>query len=83
MPNSDPMINGSEIVVPLSAMALAAGAIYRAGRLGGTVDGHGQRLDKVEDAIEKSVSRAELDHRFIALESKLDAVLHLLETRRG
>ncbi len=80
MANND-MVNGSEIVVPLSALALAAGAIYRAGRLGGAVDAHATRLDRVEDAVSKGVSRTELDHRFSALEGKIDMVLSLLNTR--
>lgn len=80
MPNND--MNGSEIVVPLSAIALAAGAIYRAGRLGGAVDGHGKRLDKVEEAVSKGVSRTELDYRFSAIESKIDLVLRLLKAEK-
>lgn len=81
MPNND-MVNASDVAVPLSALALAASAVYRAGRLGGVVDAHAVRLDKVEDAVSRGVSRTELDYRFSALESKIDLVLRLLKADR-
>ncbi len=74
-------VNAAELLFPVSALGLAATAFWRAGRLFGAVEAQDRRLDKVEAKQEQAVTRAELDARFAAVESKLDMVLRLLESR--
>ncbi|MBY0490635.1 MAG: hypothetical protein K2R93_12405 [Gemmatimonadaceae bacterium] len=66
----------------LSAVALAGGAIYSAGRLNERVERHEadtvRRLESLEEANSTRITREELDARFSALKGQLDTITTML-----
>ena len=78
------MIPLGEIVIPVTSIAIGAGAVFQAGKLSGRFDAHEievkRRLGSLEEDIKKAVSRDEIDHRFEALEHKVDDVLQIVRT---
>lgn len=79
------MTDLATLVIPVSALAAAGGAVYRTGTIHGEMKSHkhetSKRLDKVEAAQQNAVTRGELEARFAAINEKLDLLLDMM--RKG
>lgn len=77
------MIPLGDVVIPVTSIAIGAGAVFQAGKLSGRFDRHEQEVDRrlntLEADMKKAVSRDEIDARFEALENKIDTVLSLVK----
>lgn len=72
----------ANLVIPVSALAAAGGAVYRTGVIHGEMTSHkhetNKRLDRVESAQQGAVTRGELEARFTAINEKLDLLLAMM-----